>query len=152
MTAQWIPIENDEINQPKAEDIRGVELHVFLSPYDVPQGIRGFYDDDKDRFIVELKYLTDEKLVEEQSEESPEQHVSLLVGKNSGRLYKILIDVRTLEADSVELIVYEMVNEAITQLKSGKPNREKYFNAIDDVFSNKMPELLGDLRKHLTEA
>ncbi len=34
-----------------------IEVGILISPYDIPDGVRGGYDGDLKRFVVEFRYI-----------------------------------------------------------------------------------------------
>jgi hypothetical protein len=72
-----------------------------MSPYDVPQALRGRYDKAAKRFVIEFRYLGDE----DTRDESGGEHVVLRLGRNSGRIYGIVLDVDAMKASWVQLIL-----------------------------------------------
>jgi hypothetical protein len=95
----WIPIDTSTSDVPTEKRVRGVLVKVILSPYEVPREIRGGYDSSEDRFAIEFRYITEEPFRVIKHDE----HLSLCVGRNSGRLFRILIDVTALRAEHVQL-------------------------------------------------
>lgn len=96
--SDWIPV--DLSNDTKAEKtfIRGVEVELFASLYDVPEAVRGRFDQDKNRFIIEFKYVGTEK-----PRDFVFEHLTYIIGEASGRLYGLEIDVRALKVDGIGL-------------------------------------------------
>jgi|GEM_PF-1985856 len=105
--ADWIEVDESKYNQIKRAhsgvDSRSVIIEMSLSPYDVPNQVRGDYDDSSKKFVVDFKYIDSEdvKVVVLDS------HMSAMVGKSSGRIYSLLIDIDAIGADSVELKIKE---------------------------------------------
>jgi hypothetical protein len=92
MTARWIPLDPKQLDAKQEEASKGMHLEFSLSPYDIPQSVRGYYCEDRKRFVIEFKYITEETL----NERKLAEHVSVQEGKNSGRMYKVFIDVEAL--------------------------------------------------------
>jgi hypothetical protein len=88
MSETWIPVDRTALNQPRQKKVDGVEVTVMASPYDVPDAYRSHYDAEKDRHILEFRYLTEEP----KKRENHGQYITLLVGKNSRRIYGVEID------------------------------------------------------------
>lgn len=72
-----------------------------MSPFDVPQRVSGRYDDKQGRFVIDFSYLVDDEPKEEV--EPDNEHFSLLIGKRSGCLYRVAIDVDEIGADVVSV-------------------------------------------------
>ena len=119
------------MNPEKKEYERGVELHVQISPYDIPQALRGHYNDEANRFEIEFQYLTEEPLMEKIAD----QYVSFFVGKKSGRLYKIQMDVKAMKAQKVTLRLAPtaMISQEISKLNEHIPRRRDNYNVVNDL-------------------
>src|SRR5262245_49867289 len=112
---EWIEVNPDELALDQDREVRGVTLRLRLSPYDVPLAVTG--RDEGGCFFVKFRYITeDEKTTREQKDD----HLWLHVGKNTGRLYAIEIDVNALKAHTVRL---EVINSAIDQMAQQQEQR-----------------------------
>ena len=101
---RWIDIDPDEIDSKERGAKKGVHLEFSLSPYDIPERVRGFYCEDRKRFVIEFRYMTEEPLVERKL--TP--HVTVMEGKGSGRLYDILVDVDALNVGRITAAIQEV--------------------------------------------
>ena len=92
-------------------EVHGVRVELALSPYDVPQGVRGYKEKNSNYFVIEFKYLTDER-----TRTVPHQNRGILVelGINSGRIYKIKLDFKALNCDTVELRLKRLFEEELS--------------------------------------
>jgi hypothetical protein len=68
---------------------QGEPREAFASPYDVPEAIRGYRLADTNNFIIEMKYIVED---EDRKTIKQNDHISLQLGKASGRLYAIIFD------------------------------------------------------------
>jgi hypothetical protein len=122
---KWLELNQIPLNEWRQEELNGVLVQVSVSPYDVPIAVRGYPDSDPGWFVIEFKYATEEEL--RPAEGAP--HIVLLLGKNSGRIYKIRINRKALAVEKVglELKVEKLqqeVSRAIDQaLQTGATNR-----------------------------
>jgi hypothetical protein len=110
--SEWIEVDQRKLAAPRREVVNGVEMQVFVSPYDVPQAIRGAYDDSKHRFAIELKYVGDDEPLESRQ---PHDNVVMFVGKESGRLKRIEIDVDRLNVSAVALKIISAIDSFAKQ-------------------------------------
>lgn len=105
--ADWIEVDESRYNQMKKHysgvDSRSVLIEMALSPYDVPSLVRGDYDDDSKKFVIDFKYIDSEDTTDMLLDE----HVTAFVGSGSGRIYSLLIDTEALGASSVSLKIVE---------------------------------------------
>jgi len=112
----WIPLNQLALEEERVErkKLEGVKVQVLVSPHDVPKALRGYVSDDGRSFTIEFCYISPEPTVEK----SLEPHVTAQIGKNSGRLYAIKLDMRSLQAKSVSLRVEvaETLRNVLTHL------------------------------------
>jgi hypothetical protein len=113
MDKQWINLANEHF-PVEGTSLQGVKVDVLVSPYDVPEAVRGYFDPQQKCFVIEFKYISPEPTVER----SQDENVTLRVGRNSGRLYAIHLDVRKFDANTVQLRleVAEALRNVMTHL------------------------------------
>lgn len=100
----WLEVDTARFRQDRTEEIRqGVQVKMAVSPYDVPQGVRGYTDKTTSNFVIEFKYLVEDEPHVQTAHENP--HVRVEIGKNSKRIYRIMLDVVALKCDLVRLAV-----------------------------------------------
>ncbi len=76
---------------------RDLKLNIVVSPDDIPDSVRGAYDGDHKKFVIEFKYMVREEYdIDHVSEE-----VGVRIGQHSGRILGFEIDVDVLKARSV---------------------------------------------------
>ena len=146
--AEWLWLNRKRLNKATEKTIKGAEVTVLLSPYDIPEAVRGGLVSSSGRFAIQFKYQggpedPDEPL-DAESEDGP---VVLRVGRNSHRLYRIQLDVKSLDIHQVELRVLQEVGQAIDRLSASRrrpPNRGRY-----DVARQVLSERGHDLVKEL---
>lgn len=146
--AEWIPVSPEVLPPAKNTDPteKGVEFELFVSPFDVPDAVRGHYDKALDKFIIELKYIGDES---KQLEKKVGDHILFRTGANSGRLYAIiLVDVKLLKVGQVGLKIMSKKNiaEVLSKYaKSGaKPQRRENYELAQKVI-DEHDEIFGEL-------
>lgn len=103
--SKWIEVDRDQLDQPRVQMRNGVELQVFASPYDIPTAVRGEYNKDVGKFVIQLRYSASP---EERIQLAPNDHVRLHIGKNSSRLYQAELDVDKLDAKAVSLLIHSI--------------------------------------------
>jgi hypothetical protein len=150
---EWIELDPSQYgSMEETERDDSVEITVGLSPYDLPDGVRGYYDNDVKRFVIEFRYLSnDEPLVPSESKE----HVTLFLGKNSDRLCRIEVDIDRLKASVVDLkvVIPHEISEAIKGLSRSEKarqrilkNRFKNHRIAAKVLQNRKYDLLSSIR------
>jgi hypothetical protein len=110
---EWIRLEEVPPVVEK-RNLQGVQVDVLVSPYDVPEAVRGYFCHQRQRFIIEFKYISSEDTVEKPQD----QNVKIRVGRHSGRLYAIELDVKSLHANAVQLRlkIAEALRNVLTHL------------------------------------
>lgn len=99
---KWEQFDRRELNQRVEKQMaNGIRLEISASPYDIPEAYRGYYCQDQKKFVVEFRYLGDEAT----TSRALGEHLTVEEGKNSGRMYRLLIDVDALEATSIEVLL-----------------------------------------------
>lgn len=86
----WIGVDSTELRKAVGAELRQLREGVTLtvSPYDVPEALRGSFDADKHRYVIEFKYVDDEPY-DVADVPGPAR---LSVGKRSGRIDEIEIE------------------------------------------------------------
>ena len=79
---KWIQVEPTKYDEPHEVEALEMEPGFFISPYDVPDGIRVTYDGEL--FRIYLRYLTDEE--ESWRSESDNPDLYLRFRKHSNRM------------------------------------------------------------------
>ena len=87
-----------------------VEVEVFISPFEIPRAVRGFYDEQRKRFVVDFKYITQEPT--EYKDFGPSE-VTTKVGSKTGRILGFEIDVDALGASSVSFRMRDVAQEVV---------------------------------------
>jgi SMC interacting uncharacterized protein involved in chromosome segregation len=127
----------------------GVEIHVFMSPYDVPEAVRGRFDPSSRRFVIEFKYLDEEKATDEPHGE----YIVLRVGKNSKRLLGLQINVEALKERQVGVRVFvpnlvASIRKAIGELSKTRhlqPSRLRNYEVAEEVIADRSEQLFKEL-------
>lgn len=138
--SRWLPIDPNAFDPDEKVTHHGVEFHVVVSPYDMPDAVRGRYDQSLQRFVIEFRYLAKE----EARSVSLDDHVILHIGTQSSRIQGIEVDVKGLGASQVAL----KMEKAIASLPARLPASrlpDGNFAVTRNVISRKTPELMGEL-------
>lgn len=144
--SDWIKLKTGEFDQrEKHVGTDGVEVTLFLSPFDVPKAVRGHYDEKHKQFVIEFRYLSGaDDLAEPVKETVVEDHFRFYDGKLSHRIYRIEIDVVKLRATGVQLQV--AVVDAIEQFKGhDRPKNRGRYDVNREVIEKRQEELFKEL-------
>ncbi len=101
--SKWLQVNPDaeELTQRLQTEGSKVKVEFLVSSYDIPDAVRGSYNEESGRFVIEFKYIDNSN--EPTKPEPQDDYVTFIVGKNSSRLYQIEIDVKALKIEKVEL-------------------------------------------------
>jgi hypothetical protein len=144
--SNWISIDHRDINLTKSsENFKGIKVNIYVSPYDIPEALRGYYDTGIDKFIIEFYYISDESVKRNKQSD----HITLEIGKNSNRIYKIIIDVKSIKANTIDLnLIPKKVESAIDQFVNSIEPRERKnenYKIAKDLLSKKKDEIYSEL-------
>lgn len=85
---QSVPFDLDELDRPRDGSVKGVKVVLHPSPFDLPDDAIREYDPVKRRLTLRFRYLGQP----ERATTIESQNVRLRLGRNSGRVYEIVID------------------------------------------------------------
>lgn len=150
--ADWVEVDERELNRETPKVIRGVTVRVSFSPYDVPRRFRGYREPNSNFFVIEFEYLLNEATRPTKS--SPDSPFELEIGVDSKRIYRIKIDVVKLDCEAVRLEVDPLVKDVIGEIqkfKSAVPEklRERY-RLPESLLFKKRNEIFSPLAQHQT--
>lgn len=95
MNTSWMEVSQRQLNISKTSNVGGVKVQLMVSPWDIPEATRAGFDDEASEFFIEFKYLSDS---EPRRYTQLEEGVRFEVGKNSGKIFKIMISKECLQA------------------------------------------------------
>jgi hypothetical protein len=136
LTSKWIEVDPQAVNLPRTTKLDGVEVTVMMSPYDVPQALRGEYEEKNKRFVIEFRYLGEE----DTRDELYNEHVTLRLGKHSGRLYGIELDVDAMNASWVQLVTTALLDTE-SRLGQRRPRRPENYALAGQLLQRNAPVL-----------
>lgn len=128
---QWLALSPAEFQSDSEQTLKGLVFHVSMSPYDIPQAVRGEFDEDRKRFVIEFRYISPEETASRQIDE----HVILHVGENSGRLCGIEADVEAMNVNAVLLRIDRAAEESIN------PRLKPNYDVAKKIITEKAREL-----------
>lgn len=114
---RWIKLNPNDLALAKTESIQGVNVKVFVPPHQIPEAVKGFYNKTICKFIIEFKYIgNQEELYVD--EKASDENVKFKIGKKSGRLFEIELDVDKIEVTKVILEVIKKLENRVTSTKN----------------------------------
>lgn len=137
----WVKIEPEEFLDERKQKIQGVNVHVAISPYDLPTAFRAGRNPATGWFFVEFRYPT----TEQTTKKSPGNNVSLELGLCSGRLYKVEVDPKPFEAKAMKVEFGSILQKAIEGLGSTHTNRRENYAVTQKILDLKRDRLLQSI-------
>ena len=127
-TPDWHDLGHTKTALPDSKKIGKTTIQVFVSPYDVPEAMRGCYNRKSHIFLIEFRYVGGEESLEERVEAG----ITLKLGRHSGRVHGIEVDTTKIDGDSIDISfhlrkVISRVEIAIESLEA--PRRSWLFRA-----------------------
>lgn len=119
---RWIRVDPNEYDEPGEIGMADADVVLFVSPFDIPRYVRGYYSENRRRFVIEFKYITDEP-TEKKSFGPPE--VTTIIGRKTGRIRGFEIDVKALDATTVALRL-RAVRRAIKAVRDNAESHEHW--------------------------
>jgi hypothetical protein len=113
--ALWWKFQGPSLADHIKRHIRGAEVSVLPSPYDIPEWFRTYVDPSENRWTVEFKYIDSEPLMEW----CPSENLRLWLGRNSRRVYKIAArDGKSVSEDpNARARIIRCLDDALKQLE-----------------------------------
>lgn len=149
----WIAVERNEFDD-KEIDGRSMVVRISVSPYDVPHHVRGAFDADKQRFVIEFKYVDREPTKSVKAG----THAIAEIGKHSGRIYSLEIDSKALRVETIGLEMKSKADSAMRDLVSTMaPERARKRNyalaqSVIDTYWTPLTQLFAGMTRSSTGA
>jgi hypothetical protein len=133
---EWVKLDTTPFTPETQETIRGGDVTVVISPYDVPNAVRGDYDERLKRFVIEFRYIGEEPWRLEKHDGT----IALRIGKNSGRLYGIEVKAPPRNAETIPLSIQAIqgsIQKAIDTLghRPTRYARKKNYQVAQDIIT-----------------
>lgn len=120
----WLNLDTAQLYKPKHKSLNGVRVNLFLPPSLIPNAVRGGFSKGEQRFVIEFRYLAPSSPCPIETVQSDDQTVVFELDSASGRVQRILIDVKKLNSRKVQLNVEAQVLESIRSAESRIQDRE----------------------------
>lgn len=143
--AEWKRINRQELNQPRRERIRGVEVKVYFAQDDIPTEVRGEYDECAKKFVVSFKYETTS---ESQNSRKIDARTTIVEGAKTHKLYKVILDVMpsgkgTAFLDEVRVVMQSLPQSGLAT--SEDSSRSENYIATSGAYEQVLPRLKEEL-------
>lgn len=119
---RWIELEERDFADtaaPHQEEVRGIVLEVRVSPFSLPEAVKGTYDPESRLFEIRFRYLDGE---EDAQLCQTHGHVRVFEGRNSGRIMRIEVDVDALGVEAVQLALKAIEQREQHASRQQRPN------------------------------
>lgn len=131
--AEWRALDSKELNEPSLEDIAGIQVRSYASPYDVPEAMRVYTYPDGCYLLVEFKYMGGEEAVRPEIED---EYFKLWLGRDSHRLCRVELDLTQHGPDVVYRTIDELSSKPQSPPRQGNYQIAKkallsYFDSFD---------------------
>jgi len=127
--SDWVELDQTKLDTGQNATIKGVTVKVFLSPFDVPEAFRAYRDAATGRFVIEFRYVGGD----EPTASFEKDNVTVVIGSNSRRLLKLLLDAAKLGISAVSLELAEK-------------------HGIADLVADRATKAVGRLRRESPES
>lgn len=134
---KWILVNPADYEESRPGKIRGVDVKILVSPYDIPAAVFGEYDEALKKLVITFKYATED----EPSEPSGPPNLTFWTGKKSKRLLRIAIDVDEMQAKEVRLAILSEL-EKLAHDQSQKDFPADNYGIVRKLFAEKGEQIL----------
>lgn len=136
MDTSWIRVEPTKATRTMREKIRGVDVSVQISPYDIPLAFRGIYLEEQGAFRIEFKYEDGEP---SGGREKVDQMVTVELGKVSRKLLaiEVAVDEHGIDVVRFKVPALDQADQAVKRLMqqatTTPPSARLNYRAVDEV-------------------
>lgn len=142
--SDWVKLNPSEFNKSEHKVIHGVDLEVFLSPYDIPEAIRGAFQKESGKFVIEFKYIGGSEPLDEKDEN---ESILLQIGRHSKRLYQIQVAIDPDMHKTIGLKLFlPKVNRLLENLSKslGREVPARNYEVTREILAKKGKQILHD--------
>jgi len=134
----WINVSQSDVNKPLEKKVRGINVVMMISPFDVPVASRYGLNSKTNEFVVEFKYLASSEYTKVVDHADG---VKFELGCKTGKVFKVLIDnnhFQTNGYDSVDVSIELGLKEALREINEHESDftRAGNFSAIRNYLSH----------------
>lgn len=122
MNSHWIDTDTFGLSQETAK--HESTLTISISPYDVPEAVRSYSDDNE--IVIEFRYI---QINEKKTTTNIDKGVTVEVGSKTKRIYKIIFDAKIYKVSSVSSSTSENIVDKFIEKQERKTSqfsRDKY--------------------------
>jgi hypothetical protein len=131
--AHWLRIDPELIEEKRTETAFGGRTSLSVSPYEIPEAIKGEFDSAAKSIVLEFKYIDDEPCIS--FKQGP--NVTVDLGRNSRRMQRIRLGVAGADRP------LESVTTAITRFEDENPGANvRNCEILVDVLTHEWDRLM----------
>jgi hypothetical protein len=150
---EWLRLK-EAPPSPGNVPVAGVVFDVIVSPYDIPEAVRGFKTPNG-RFRIEFRYIDGTE--PSGPEKSLDQHVVAIVGRHTGRLLALEADVEAIGVQAVGVSITTVKDRLRQQIDSAlnavaKTRTSSEAKSVFEKARSAFRTREGDLLKQLSKA
>ncbi len=133
------------------EDDSGVTIRTSPSPYDIPEAARKNFDETRKFLSIEFQYISNEPV----KSITEEDGISFRLGKNSGRLYAIDVELKKVTSGEATI---DRITERIAKIigglavSSNLPARTNNYSMVQQAVTSEKNTLFADVGLSLFKA
>lgn len=124
-----------------------IEVGVLISPYDIPNGVRGGYDDNLDRFVVEFRYMVNE----EYRSVGADNGTRIRLGKHSSRIIGVEVDVDRLgfavavqDRNAAAYAAIDKAMQNVEKIEDARARRRENYAVAQRILVDKRDDIFGN--------
>ncbi len=140
MNDKWIRVNSSEFQH---ETTSSRSISFYISPYDIPQAVRGFFDSETNEVVIAFRYADGAEPTETRTHSDK---VNLVIGKKSNRIFEIRLHKDFCATGTVKLDfkTTEMISDALKRLSpaEGRTHARSNYNVATSVIRAKNEVLL----------
>ena len=121
----WVGVRTDEYDEPHEVGAE-IAAGTFISPYDVPNGVRLRAEPEKERNVIEFRYMVDEPYRRQHVDEVG--GICVRLGRHSERILGV-------EMDVTETWDAEVIRDAMGRAAEWRANHDITRKIIKDLYA-----------------
>ncbi|MEO6066970.1 MAG: hypothetical protein ABIQ41_03175 [Gemmatimonadales bacterium] len=121
-SSHWIDLKATEFDREPGQNEAGSAFRVYVSPYDMPDAIRGRYETNPARLHIDFRYISEEP----STTQDLEPGVTVSYGKNSGRVHQIVIAIDALKRPHVAMFLHGVLEQLMKKSVEGGGPRNNF--------------------------
>ena len=142
--SDWIRVDPQRLRQPqpRSETHRGMNLTIHVSPYDIPEAVRGNFDSERGVFVIQFRYLD---MPAPTREPVLQGDVAFYLDKQGQRILSVEIPKSHLSKSEPQKLVLDLTSAVIEMGRNRpEPKNSENYDFASEVISEKQQSLFRD--------